>query len=617
MLFALRSVGSILGMAAVGFALATIGCGGGGGTTVTTPVTLSFSLGSTTVAVPQDGATVQLPVSITGPSGTPAVTVSGLPTGVTSQYTTVSGSLSGIFTFTGSTSAAAGSSTPTVTVSLAGQTASQSFTLVSAVVAKVTNVTDTTLGVKGVLKQFMATSFQIAEWSPDLFGSGTTTTTQEAQLTTLKPQHIRLQALSTAIPMKANTGLPSDWDFTLLDKTVQPVLASADMSPEFQIAVAPTWMCDSSGHLDMTNHLKDFAAYAANLVRYYNKGGFNVAGVHFQSASSQPITWWGIFNEYNINGLTAAQYVTLYNTVVPAMQAVDSTIKFSALEISDYGLGTGQAGDLTLALPTFVAAANAGGVKAQVDVVSTHLYGTCNQLDTDSTIFNAVPDFVTNVNYFYRELQTRSDLASVPLWVTENNVNADSNNSGMSNCYPTRAYVIDPRGTSAFFAAWRPYVFSQLGKAGNQALYHWSYTGDKQYGEVDTSGNTYLGYWVDRTLATLYPSTAASPGPSILSVNSTDTSSVETLATQSSDGRVVVMVVDRAVHASTDNNGSGDPRTVIVDLSSFSSFYAASQININSATSVSTGPAGAGVTPSTRMTITLPGYGVAFLTLTP
>jgi hypothetical protein len=617
MLFTLRSFRSILGMAAVGFALAAVGCGGGSVTATTPPVTLSISLGSTTVVVPQDGATVQLPVTITGPAGTPSVSVSGLPTGVTTQYTSVTGSLSETLTFTGSTSAAAGSYTPTVTVSLAGQTASQSFTLVSAVVAKVSNATDTTLGVKGVLKQFMATSFQVAEWSPDLFGTGTTTTTQEAQLTTLKPQHIRLQAVSTAIPMKANAGLPSDWDFTLLDKTVQPVLASGDHSPEFQIAVAPAWMCDSSGHLDMTNHLKDFAAYAANLVRYYNQGGFNVAGIHFQSASSQPITWWGVFNEYNINGLTTAQYITLYNTVVPAMQAVDSTIKFSALEFSDYGLGTGEAGDLALALPTFVAAANAGGVKAQVDVVSTHLYGTCNQLDTDATVFNAVPDFVANVNYFYQQLQTRADLASVPLWVTENNVNADSSNNGMSSCYPTRAFVTDQRGTSAFFAAWRPYVFSQLGKAGNQALYHWSYTGDKQYGEVDTSGNTYLGYWVDRTLATLYPSTTASPGPSILSVNSTDSSSVETLATQTSNGTVVVMVVDRAVHASTDNNGSGDPRTVVVDLSSFSSFYAASQININASTSVSTGPAGTGVTPATRMTITLPGYGVAFLTLTP
>jgi hypothetical protein len=383
--------------------------------------------------------------------------------------------------------------------------------------------------------------------------------------------------------MKAHTGAATDWDFTLLDQTLQPVLASADHSPEFQIAAAPAWMCDSSGHLDMANHLKDFAAYAANLVLYYNKGGFNAGGAHFQSASSQPITWWGIFNEYNINGLTTAQYVTLYNAVVPAMLAADPTIRFSALEFSDYGLGTGEAGDLMQALPAFVAPANAGGVKAQVDVVSTHLYGTCNVKDTDATVFAAVPQFVANLNYFYQQLQTRSDLASVPVWVTENNVNADSDNNGMSACNPTQAFAADPRGTSAYFAAWRPY----------------------------------LSYWVDKTLANLYSPTPGAPGPAILQVDSTDTSSVEALATENSDGSVVVMVVDRAVHASSDNNGSGDPRTVVVDVSSFGNFYAASLITVDAATSLSSGPAGAGVTPATRMNVTLPGYGVAFLKLTP
>lgn len=581
------------------------------------PATLSLSLGSATVVVPQDGATVQVPVTIAGPTGTASVAVSGLPVGVTGQFAVANGGPSGTLTFTGSTSAAAGSYAPIVTASLAGQTATANLSLVSAVVAKVSNATDTTLGVKGTLKQFMSTSFQIAEWTGDLFGSGATATAREATLTTLAPQHIRIQALSKAIPMKANTGQPSDWDFTMLDQTVQPVLASADHSPEFQIAAAPAWMCDSSGHLDVANHLKDFAAYAANLVRYYNTGGFNVGGTHFQSLSSQSIAWWGIFNEYNINGLTTAQYAMLYNAVVPAMLAVDPTIKFSALEFFDNGLGAGGTGDPMLALPTFLAAANAGGVKAQVDIVSTHFYGTCNRLDTDATVFNVVPQFAANVNYFYQQLKTRSDLASVPVWVTENNVNADSSVNGMSNCNPTQTFVDDPRGTSAFFAAWRPYVFSQLGKAGNQALYHWSYTGDRQYGEVDSSGNPYLGYWVDRTLANFYPSTASAPGPAILAVNSTDTASVETLATRNGDGSVVVMLVDHAVHASSDNNGAGDPRTVVVDLSSFGSFYAASLINIDSTTNVTNGAAGVGVTPATRMAITLPGYGVALLKLTP
>lgn len=616
MISILRSPRPLLGIASVGLVLCATGCGGGVSTSKTS-APLSASLDSTTIVVPQDGTAVQVPLTISGPSGTASVTVTNLPVGVTEQFAAVSGGPSGTLTFTGSTSAVAGTYTSTVAVTLSDQTVSQNVTLVSAVVATVSNVTDTTLGVKGVLHQFMATSFQIAQWTTDLFGTGATATAREATLTALKPQHIRLQALSQAIPMKANTGLSSDWDFTLLDEIVQPVLASADQSPEFQIAAAPSWMCDSNGYLDVSNHLDDFATYAANLVRYYNKGGFIVHGTLFQSASSHPITWWGIFNEYNINGLTAAQYVALYNTVVPAMLAVDSTLKFSALELSDYGLGTGESGDPMQALPTFLAAANAGGVKAQVNAFSTHLYGTCDQTATDATVFAAVPDFVSNVNYFYQQIQTRSDLASVPVWVTENNVNADSSNSGMSNCYPSRAFVTDPRGTSAFFAAWRPYVFSQLGKAGNQALYHWSYTGDKQYGEVDSDGNMYLGYWIDRALATYFPSTTAAPGPSILSVSSTDTSSVETLATENSSGKVVVMVVDRAVHSSTDNNGSGDPRTVIVDTSSLGNFYAASLLTIDSTTSTSTGATAAGVTPSTRMTITFPGYGVAFLSLTP
>jgi hypothetical protein len=77
------------------------------------------------------------------------------------------------------------------------------------------------------------------------------------------------------------------------------------------------------------------------------------------------------------------------------------------------------------------------------------------------------------------------------------------------------------------------------------------------------------------------------------------------------------MVVDRAVHSSTDNNGSGDPRTVVVDLSSLVNFSSASLLTIDAATSDSSGPAAVSVTPAARMTVTLSGYGVAFLKLEP
>jgi hypothetical protein len=324
-----------------------------------------------------------------------------------------------------------------------------------------------------------------------------------------------------------------------------------------------------------------------------------------------PITWWGIFNEYNINGLTASQYIQVYDAVVPAFLGVDSTIKFSALELA--------VADPTTDLPPFVAPSTSGGVSAQVNVVSTHFYPTCNQQDVDATLFSRVPQLVQYINYVYQELGTRTDLASVPVWVTENNVNADyANPDGTSNCNPTVKFVSDPRGTTPFFAAFRPYVFSQFGKAANQALYHWVYAGDTQYGEVDfNTASTYLSYWVDYCLGQMFPSTPTSPGPDILQLSVTETSNVEILATKNSDGSVVLMIVDHAVHAPTDNNGVGDPRTVIVDVSALGTFSGGTSVTIDKNTIPTSGPSAANITPAQKISVTLGGYGVTLLKLKP
>jgi len=610
-----QSLVQLLGFCFFGFAVILAGCGGGSSSTPPPPI--SVTLGSTTVVVPQDGTQVTLGVTISGASGTPTVSVGALPAGITAQFAATGSGPSGTLTFTGSSSAASGNYKPVVAVALAGQNASAPFTLVSAVVAKVGGATDTTMGINGVLKQFMSTAFQVAEWDGDYFGVPNAAAL-ETTMTAMGPQHIRLQSVSQGVAMSTNTGTAADWDFTILDQTVQPVLASGDHSPEFQIATAPAWMCYSNGQLDVTDHVNDFAAYAANLVRYYNGSGFDWGGTHFQSPSHLPITWWGIFNEPNGNGITADQYVTIYNAVVPAMLAVDPTIKLSAIEYSDYGLGTGDGGDPMTYLPAFVAPANSGGENAQVNIVSTHFYSSCNQSDTDQDLMNTVPQFAANVSYFYQELQTRPDLENVPVWVTENNVNADYEGAnGMSTCNPGQVFVDDHRGTSAFFAGWRPYVFSALGKVGNQALYHWAYDGDQQYGEVDPTGNTYLSYWVDQALATIYPATPGSPGQSILELTATDTTTVETLATKNADDSVTVMVDDHAVASAADNNGSGAPRTVIVDLSSLGNFSSGSVLSINAASSATIAPVPVSVTPAARMTITVPGYGVAWLTLKP
>jgi hypothetical protein len=596
-------------------AMAGCGSGGSSGGGSQSQGQLTVALQTSSVMVAQDGTPTRIQIVINSTSETALVSFTGLPGGVQETYAASDTNPSGLLSFIASPTAVAGTFKPIVIVNSAGQTASQPFTMVVAPTIAVEPGIDTTLGVKGKLTQFMSTSFQIAEWTGDFFG--TDAAVREATLTNVGPQHIRLQPLSQAIPMKANTGAASDWDFTLLDQTVQPVLASADHSPEFQIATAPAWMCDANGYLDVANHAGDFAAYAAKLVRYYNKGGFDVAGVHFQSPSTQAITWWGILNEPAFNGLTAAQYTKAYNAAVPAMLAIDPAIKIVALEFSGSTLGTGFPDDPQIWLPPFFAAANAGGVSAHIDVVAMHMYATCNQLDTDATLFDAVPQYVAVNKFIDQQLSTRADLTGTPVWVTENNVNADfANASGMSSCNPGQMFVADGRGTSAYFAAWRPYVFSQFAKAGNQALYQWDYSADKQYGEVDANGIPYLSYWVDRTLANYY-SLKAAMTPDILSETSTDTSSIETLATRNGDGTVRIMIVNKAVHGAADDNGAGEPRTVVVDASSLGNFMAASLLTIDANTNLTNGPTGTGIAPAPRITITLNGYGVAFLSLMP
>jgi hypothetical protein len=447
----------------------------------------------------------------------------------------------------------------------------------------------------GPLKLAMSTSFQPAEWDYQFFADNPDATTT---LGNLLPQHVRLQGISHGVPQTAAT----TWDFSTLDAITQPVLSVGDHSPEFQIAVAPAFMYDSQGNfLDPT--YQQFAGYAQNLVRYYDLGGFTAPDGSHVSPSPHPVTWWGIYNEPNFNHLDPTEYTHLYNAVVPAMQAVDHSLKFAAVELGDYS-GLAQT-----YLPAFVS-----GVTAQVDVLATHFYSTCNQSDSDETVFLTVPGFASEVKSIQAQLQTNANLAALPVWVTENNVNADfSNGNGGSACNPGQKFVTDQRGSNAFFAAWRPYVFSQLGKVGVQALYHWDFDADAQFGEVDYNhGSLQLSYWVDYWIARMFP---FPPGANILQSSNSDDAEIEVLPVQNPDGSIVIMISNHALSAPTDNNGAGTPRTVEIDVSTLGSFQSGSLLTIDANTNVASGPAATSVTPSPKMKVTLSGYAVAFLTL--
>ena len=470
--------------------------------------------------------------------------------------------------------------------------------------------------VTGPFNVAMSTSFQPAEWDYTLFQTYPNLT---GPLQNLQSQHIRLQGVSQGVPQGAANSTSTSWDFSILDAITQPVLSVGDHSPEFQIAKAPPFMYESD---DSSNTFQDLtfqqcAGYAQNLVQYYSAGGLTANGQTYVSPAypTDTVTWWGIYNEPNINNnLTAQQYVAMYNTLVPAMQAVDPKLKFAAVELADF---QNQVQDW---IPTFVS-----GVTAQVDALATHFYSTCDQTTDDATVFASVAtsangnfNFVTDVQLLYSLMAANPALANVPVWVTENNVNADYDaGNGMSACNPGQTFVTDDRGSSTFFAAWRPYVFSQLGKAGIRALYHWDFAADPQFGEVNVTteqGQTQLSYWVDYWLQHTFPSP---PGASLLQYSDTDDTEVETLPVMNSDGSVVVMVANHAVDAMTDNNGPGAPRSVLIDVSALGTFSSGSLLTIDANTSPITGPSQTSVTPAAQITISFTGYGVAFLTLNP
>jgi hypothetical protein len=252
-----------------------------------------------------------------------------------------------------------------------------------------------------------------------------------------------------------------------------------------------------------------------------------------------------------------------------------------------------------------------------MDAIATHFYGSCDQKDTDATIFANTTDsttgFAAHVAYFRATMNANPTYVDTPIWVTENNVNADwGNAAGMSQCNAGQTFVVDPRGTTAFFAAWRPMVYSQVAKAGAVGLWHWSFLGGTQYGEIVDDGSKYLSYWVDYYLSQNF----GQEPMDIITTTVSEPARIEIFAAQKTDGTRVIMLANRDVASSTDNNGAGVPKTVILDLTGVGAFTTAQLLTIDASTSATTGPQPVTVTPTNgKLTLTSTGYGVQFLTL--
>ena len=585
---------------ALALALSSLGCGGSA-ETPSSP-TMSASASPNTLVLSQDGTPADVSIAVNRSTTTPLIiTATGLPSGISTSASGLSAnSPVATLAVANAAQAKAGNYTVTFHISDGTSSATASLTATVAVAAQIGTVSGQHS------RMFLSTSFQPADWNYQFFQ--TNTVERQNTLDQLGPRHINLQPMDGA----TDSLRPGFYDFSKMDAIVQPVLQVTDGSPLLQL-YAPTWMWingdPSKGLVDPT--FNQFADFAATLVKYYNApGGFtdSTTGKTFVSPAGKPIQWWGVFNEPNLTSLTPQQYVALYNLTAQKMLAVDPNIKLVAVELSDWG------NEPQRYLPAFVQ-----GVTQPVHAFATHYYGSCNQKDTDTQLVNTVPGFRSHVEYFYSQMKTKPALANLPVWVTENNVNADWSNNGVSNCNPPQTFVADSRGSSAFFAGWRPYVFSQLVKGGAESLHHWDYNADQQYGEVDSNtGRTMLSYWADLWLSQMMTDVEdpTQSGVDVLPVVPTE-NSPEILAVRKSDGTVSVMVANFAVANTGDNNGAGAPRTVVVDTSTIGTFKSVSQVSLDATTSATTGPTATTITPAAKIPVRLNGYGVSFLKFVP
>ncbi|HLK20765.1 MAG TPA: hypothetical protein VKT81_17555 [Bryobacteraceae bacterium] len=465
----------------------------------------------------------------------------------------------------------------------------------------VSNQKNSSVGLDGRVNLFLSDAFQPAEWQNNFFAD---LPGQTKVLGALNPKHINIQAQSEGL---AQTG-PDTWDFTINNSMVPGIQSVGDHDPLYQIASAPAFM-QTNGSLAPAN-FPQFAGYAANLVRYFNKGGFDAGGTHYQSQSPYPFTYWGIFNEPDVNNVSATDYPSLYNQVVPAMKAVDPNIKFVALELAylyDY-------------LPQFLQK-----VKAPVDVIAMHFYGACGgQASTDAQVFGSLDYYATGMASgsgssmtlpsARAELAKYPALAKTPIWMTENNVDADYSNNGESACLSDQPYQADMRESSPFYAAFYPLLFQRWAENGVQGINHWVYAADGTFGEVDqSSGKKYLTYWVDYWLAHLFP---APPGADILKLTTNDTSGhTDAFAVRNDDGSVVVMLINHQIASPSDNNGRGVANTFSLDTSALGSFSSVTQVQIDENTDPSAGPKMETSPYMPNLQASLPGYGVVFFKL--
>ncbi|MDQ6670657.1 MAG: glycoside hydrolase family protein [Chloroflexota bacterium] len=413
-----------------------------------------------------------------------------------------------------------------------------------------------------------------------------------ARLAAWAPPLVRLHAgADTGEPPALPAGLQrGDWNFGPLDAMVTAVRGYGG-EPVINVRYPPAWMytCPQpfSEGVAGEGALRDpsfgeFAEYVARLVGWYNTGGFtDEQGKYHQSGHQGWVRVWELWNEPDASSenpcraaaggaaLTPAQYVTLWNTVVPRMRAVDPNIQVIGPATSE-------------PRPEYVQALIAGAVHPP-DALSFHGYGGSENQNTDKELFDGLDQLVASV-----------DGRGRPVWITELNVNS--------------AYDDDPGGRpwGTFGVAWGASAFRGLALRGVAVMHQFEFIASPQFGLISEQGAPRLPYWRDFLL-----SRAFRAGSTVLT-GSTSQPGIEVLAARRPDGGTSVLLVNRQVAGASDRGGRGVATTVTVRLTG--PVPAGVQLRLldttaNAASEPPARPAGMGP----ELEVAFAGYGMALL----
>jgi hypothetical protein len=365
------------------------------------------------------------------------------------------------------------------------------------------------------------------------------------------PTMVRLHMGFTGTPPSLPESHYGVFDFTTLDRAIAD-LRKNHISFFLNVRNGPAWMFDQQGNLRDPS-FQEFATYMAQLVGWYNKGGFtDQNGVYHKSGHIGWVHTWEIWNEPNsgyeipapvadpaATWMDPVTFARLYSVASTAMRQVDPTIVTGGPALSAY-----PADDY---LQQFITS-----VTAPLDFLSFHFYAIGDPKTPDPVAFEQIQEnFVHRMQFVRRVLDQTFPGKHVPIWVDEVGYNEIAR------------LPVDPRGAAPVGCAWLAATFAAAEYQHATMFSQFPFLGNAQLALINSaSRQPFVPYWIYQVLAKEFP-----VGVLIVPIQSPDGSGIVGAAGIAPDGTSArIVLANTLVAHPTDINGKGIPREVQVNL---------------------------------------------------